>query len=164
MQVFLMYDSTSCSLVHPQQRRSCWIRNNMVVLCQASLMQGFGLKLSTALSALSSAHHHLHHHLHRHLHLHLPPVHHQVRHLVPPGTAPQQPVSRQQLGAEGEQLVWDAFHDALSPVVQAGRMGCVVFQFQLSFTATPQVSAQKTFRALERPGALSMRFVPGCWS
>ncbi len=35
-------------------------------------------------------------------------------------------------------MVWDIFHAAIEPVLRAGRMGCVVFQFQLSFQDTQQ--------------------------
>ena len=29
-------------------------------------------------------------------------------------------------------MVWDIFHEALQPVIQAWRMGCVMFQFQVT--------------------------------
>ena len=51
-----------------------------------------------------------------------------------PSNSPQHlSVSLEQLGASVEQKAWDIFHAALEPVIRAGKMGAVVFQFQLSF-------------------------------
>ncbi|KXZ47375.1 hypothetical protein GPECTOR_36g96 [Gonium pectorale] len=50
-------------------------------------------------------------------------------------------LSLEQLGPELEAAVWGAFHACLEPVMKAGRMGCVVFQFQLSFKPCPDSRA-----------------------
>jgi hypothetical protein len=65
----------------------------------------------------------------------------QVRELVPSHVLPNQAVTLQQLGEAGEKLAWDIFHTALAPVLACERMGCVVFQFQLSFLDTVKVSS-----------------------
>ncbi|GAX79803.1 hypothetical protein CEUSTIGMA_g7243.t1 [Chlamydomonas eustigma] len=60
-----------------------------------------------------------------------------VRELVSSDVLPHDAVvTLQQLGDAGEKLAWDLFHAALAPVIACNKMGCVVFQFQLSFLDT----------------------------
>ncbi len=74
-------------------------------------------------------------------------------------------VTLQQLGRAGEQLVWDAFHAALRPIVRAARMGCVVFQFQLSFldTGSNRAHVEHCREMLDPDLAMAVEFRNRSW-
>lgn len=90
----------------------------------------------------------------------------EARALLPPALQAQ-PQAYVRLGSTCppavEEACWRAFHAACEPLYRAGRLGCVLFQFHLSFQpsqANLQVFCGATLQAGWRLGLL--RLLPGC--
>ena len=64
-----------------------------------------------------------------------------TRHLLGPtldGSDTSRRVSYASMPEEAKQDLWASFHAALEPIIAAGKLGCVVFQFHLTFPLSQQ--------------------------
>lgn len=66
---------------------------------------------------------------------------------------PNKRIALSQIGDEQVQGLWDRFHRSLQPAIAAGKMGAVVFQFQLNVVPSPE--------AMEHVEYCARKLLPG---
>ena len=69
---------------------------------------------------------------------------------------PQQRVSYASMAEEAKADLWSRFHASLAPIKSAGKLGCVLFQFHLSFQPSSQSRAHVESLRRRLDGAVKM--------